>query len=61
MKGKMAAMLGVVAATSIIGINYAPFPLLLLCIFLSGVTIIGVLTITLGVPAENERGDADSK
>lgn len=52
---KMVAMLGVVAATSIIGINYVPFPLLLLCIFLSGFAIIGVLTITLAVPAEHER------
>jgi cyanate permease len=37
------------------GINYAPFPLLLICIFLSGFTIIGVLTISLAVPAEHER------
>lgn len=51
----MVALLGAVAAASIIGANYAPFPLLLLCIFLSGFTIIGVLTITLAVPAEHER------
>lgn len=48
-------LLGIVAAASIMGINYAPFPLLLLCIFLSGFTIIGVLTIGLAVPAEHER------
>jgi cyanate permease len=49
------ALLGAVSAASIIGINYAPFPLLLLCIFLSGFTVIGVLTISLAVPAEHER------
>jgi cyanate permease len=49
------ALLGAVAAVSIMGINYAPFPLLLICIFLSGFTIIGVLTISLAVPAEHER------
>ncbi len=48
------ALLGVIAAASIMGINYAPFPLLLLCIFLSGFTIIGVLTISLAVPAGHE-------
>jgi cyanate permease len=48
-------LLGAVAAVSIMGINYAPFPLLLICIFLSGFTIIGVLTISLAVPAEHER------
>lgn len=49
------ALLGAVAAASIMGINYAPFPLLLLGIFLSGFTINGVLTISLAVPAEHER------
>jgi len=49
------SLLGTVAAASIMGINYAPFPLLLLCIFLSGFTIIGVFTISLAVPAEHER------
>ncbi len=49
------ALLGAVSAASIMGINYAPFPLLLLCIFLSGFTVIGVLTISLAVPAEHER------
>jgi CP family cyanate transporter-like MFS transporter len=49
------ALFGAVSAASIIGINYAPFSLLLLCIFLSGFTVIGVLTISLAVPAEHER------
>jgi cyanate permease len=49
------ALLGAVAAASIMGINYAPFPLLLFCIFLSGFTTIGVLTISLAAPAEHER------
>ncbi len=49
------ALMGIVAAISIIGINYVPFPLLLLCIFLSGFTSIGVLTISLAVPAKRER------
>jgi cyanate permease len=48
-------LLGAVAATSIMAIDYAPFPLLLLCLFLSGFSVIGVLTITLAVPAEHER------
>jgi len=49
------ALLGCVAAASIIGINYAPFPLLLLCLFLSGFAPIGVLTIALAAPVEDER------
>jgi len=52
---KTVAMLGVVAAAAIIGLNYAPFPFLLLCVFLSGFTTIGVLTITLTAPAEQEH------
>jgi cyanate permease len=52
---KMVGLLGVVATAAIIGVNYAPFPLLLLCIILSGFTTIGVLTITLAAPAENEQ------
>ena len=48
-------LLGAVAAISIVGINYAPYPLLLLCIFLSGFTIIGFLTISLAIPARHER------
>jgi len=51
----MIGLLGVIAAISIIGLNYAPFPLLLLCLFLSGFTTIGVLTISLAVPAEHRR------
>jgi CP family cyanate transporter-like MFS transporter len=49
------ALLGIIAAISIIGINYAPFPLLLLGIFLIGFTTIGVLTISLAVPARHPR------
>jgi cyanate permease len=49
------ALLGCIAAASIIGINYAPFPLLLLCLLLSGFAPIGVLTIALAVPVEDER------
>jgi cyanate permease len=49
------ALLGCVAAASIIGINYAPFPLLLLCLFLSGFAPIGVLTIALAAPVKDER------
>ncbi|MFC2058838.1 CynX/NimT family MFS transporter [Chloroflexota bacterium] len=54
------ALLGAVAAASIVGINYAPFPLLLLCLFLSGFTTMGVLTISLTVPAEHERLSASA-
>lgn len=50
---KLVAMLGSVACASIIGINYAPLPLLLLCIFLAGFTMIGVFTIALASPAEH--------
>jgi cyanate permease len=57
-KKVIVSLLGVVAATSIMGINYAPFPSLLLCIFLSGFTVIGVLTISLAVPAEHKRFSA---
>jgi cyanate permease len=49
------ALLGALATASILGINYALPPLLLLCIFLSGFAIIGMLTISLVVPAEHER------
>jgi cyanate permease len=49
------ALLGIIAVISIIGINYAHFPVLLLCIFLSGFTTIGVLTISLAVPAQHQR------
>jgi len=49
------ALLGCIAAASIIGINYAPFPVLLMCLFLSGFAPIGVLTITLAAPVEDEH------
>lgn len=49
------ALLGIIAAASIVGINYAHFPLLLLCIFLSGFSTIGVVTISLAVPAQHQR------
>ncbi len=54
-KRTLLAILGVGAASSIIGLNYAPFPLLLFCLFLSGFTITGVLTITMAVPVEHKR------
>jgi cyanate permease len=49
------AMLGAAAATSILGVNYAPFPLLLPCIFLAGFMSVGVLTISLSAPLKHER------
>ena len=49
------AILGAVATASILGISYAPTPVMLLCLFLSGFSIIGVLTITLTLPVEHER------
>jgi CP family cyanate transporter-like MFS transporter len=48
---KIMAMLGVGACASVIGINYAPFALLLFCIFFAGFTITGVFTIALSSPA----------
>lgn len=48
-------LLGITGALSILGINYAPFSLLLLCLFLSGFTVIGVLTIALSIPAQHPR------
>lgn len=54
-KERLVPLLSAVAAGTIMGINYAPGPLLFLCIFLSGFLVIGVLTITLAVPAEQER------
>jgi CP family cyanate transporter-like MFS transporter len=51
----MVALSGVVAATSILGINYAPFPLLLICIFLAGFMSVGVLTLSLSAPLKHER------
>jgi cyanate permease len=49
------AVCGVLAAGSIVGISYAPFPLVLGCIFLAGFATIGVLTISLTMPAKHER------
>lgn len=54
-KRTLLALLGLGAASSIVGLNYAPFSLLLLCLFVSGFTITGVLTITLAIPLENEH------
>lgn len=51
----MIALLGVAAAISIVGISYASIPLLLVCIFVSGFTCIGALTISLTMPARHER------
>lgn len=48
-------LLGTIAAISIAGINYAPFPLLGMLIVLSGFMLIGVLTISLTVPTEHKR------
>jgi len=52
-KRKILAILGVVSCTSVIGINYIPFPSLLFCIFLAGFAITGVFTIALSSPAEH--------
>jgi len=49
------ALFGAVAAASILGIGYAPFPIMLFSLFLSGFSIIGILTITLALPVEQER------
>lgn len=51
----MLVLLGAAAAIAIMGLNYAHYPLLLLFTFLSGFTTIGALTITLALPAEDER------
>ncbi|MBE9514150.1 MAG: MFS transporter [Chloroflexi bacterium] len=48
------ALLGLAAALSIGGINYAPVPALLVCLFLAGFTTIGVLTLALAAPVEHE-------
>lgn len=50
---KILAMLGAIASASILGLNYAPFPLLLLSILLAGFTITGVFTIVLALPVEH--------
>jgi cyanate permease len=51
----LVGMLGIIAAISIVGINYAPLPLLMVCLFLAGFTTTGVLTIGLTIPASHER------
>ncbi len=48
-------LLGIIAAAAIVGINYAPFYLLLLCIFVAGFSTMGVLTIILSVPTHHGR------
>ena len=51
----MVFLLGIIAAASVIGISYNKLPFLLPCIFLSGFAPIGVLTISLAIPAEHRR------
>ena len=51
----MVALLGIISAAAIVGINYAPFSLLLFCIFVAGFATMGVLTITLSVPTHHQR------
>jgi len=52
---KIVLLLGIFSGASIAGINFAPLPLLPVCIFLAGFSTMGVLTITLAVPAKQER------
>lgn len=54
-KRGVVGLLGVVAAASIVGINYAPFSVLLVCLFFVGFTTTGVTTISLSVPVEHQR------
>jgi len=54
-KRRVVGLLGLVAATAIVGINYAPFSILLVCLFLVGFTTTGVTTISLAVPVEHKR------
>jgi len=49
------ALLGIVATISIVGINYLQPPLLLLSIFLSGFSTIGVVTLGLAIPTQHQR------
>ena len=53
--GVVVALLGIIAAAAIVGINYAPYSLLLLCIFVTGFTTMGVLTIILSIPTHHQR------
>ena len=52
---KLVFILGLFSAGSIAGINFAPLPFLPVCIFLAGFSTMGVLTLTLALPAEIER------
>jgi len=52
---KLVFLLGLFSAGSIAGINFTPLPYLPVCIFLAGFSTMGVLTLTLALPAEIER------
>jgi cyanate permease len=52
---KLVFILGLFSAGSIAGINFAPLPYLPVCIFLVGFSTMGVLTLTLALPAEIAR------
>jgi cyanate permease len=52
---KLVFILGLFSAGSIAGTNFAPLPYLPVCIFLAGFSTMGVLTLTLALPAEIER------
>ena len=48
-------LLGIIATVSIVGINYLKPPLLLLSIFSSGFSTIGVVTLGLALPTQHDR------
>jgi len=52
---RVVGLLGLVATAAMVGINYAPFSILLVCLFLVGFTTTGVTTISLAVPVEHKR------
>ncbi len=52
---RVVGLLGLVAAAAMVGINYAPFSILLVCLFLVGFTTTGVTTISLAAPVEHKR------
>ena len=52
---KLVFLLGLFSAGSNAGINFTPLPYLPVCIFLAGFSTMGVLTLTLALPAEIER------
>ncbi len=52
---KIVLILGSISAASIAGINFSPLVFLPVCIFLAGFSTMGVLTLTLALPAETER------